>query len=98
VSVTGPDGAITMELLPRFAEPDTGAQAGSTVAAMPGTIIAVNVEPGEVVATGDPLVVMEAMKMELTVTASTAGTVTAVPVAIGDAVEAGQVLVVVEEP
>ncbi len=98
VSVTGPQGAETFTVLPRFAEPDSGAEAGSTVAAMPGTIIAVNVEPGAVVAQGDTLVVMEAMKMELAVAASTAGTVTSVPVAVGDSVEAGQVLAVVEEP
>ncbi len=98
VSVIGPVGAETFTVLPRFAEPDSGAEAGSTVAAMPGTIIAVNVEPGAVVAQGDTLLVMEAMKMELAVAASTAGTVISVSVAVGDSVEAGQVLAVVEEP
>lgn len=96
-SVTGPSGTVSFVVQPRFAEPDSGAEAGSTVAAMPGTIIAVHVEPGAVVAQGDTLIVMEAMKMELSVAASTAGTVTEVPVSVGDSVEAGQVLVVVDE-
>ncbi len=64
---------------------------------MPGTIVAVAVEVGDAVAAGDVLVVMEAMKMELSVTASVAGVVTAVPVAEGDSVEAGAALVVVDE-
>ncbi|MEM7324034.1 MAG: biotin carboxylase N-terminal domain-containing protein [Actinomycetota bacterium] len=97
VSVAGPHGAETFTVLPRFAEPSSAAEAGSTVAAMPGTIIAVAVEPGAEVAAGDTLLVMEAMKMELAVAASTAGTVTSVPVSVGDSVEAGQVLAVVEE-
>ena len=83
--------------LPRFVEPEDQVEAGSTVATMPGTIVAVSVEVGDTVAAGDVLVVMEAMKMELSVTASVAGVVTAVPVAEGDSVEAGAPLVVVDE-
>jgi biotin carboxyl carrier protein len=49
-----------------------------------------------VVQEGDVLVVLEAMKMELAVAATTAGVVSSVPVAAGDGVEAGTVLVVVE--
>jgi acetyl/propionyl-CoA carboxylase alpha subunit len=97
VSVTGSSGGIVLGRLPRFVEPEDQVEAGSTVATMPGTIVAVSVEVGDAVAAGDVLVVMEAMKMELSVTAGAAGVVTAVPVAEGDSVEAGAALVVVDE-
>ncbi len=98
VSVTGTAGTITLDVLPRFAEPTTSVDPGSTVATMPGTVVAVNVKPGDVVAEGDVLVVMEAMKMELAVAASSSGVVSAVPVSPGEPVEAGAILVMVETP
>ncbi len=54
------------------------------------------VSEGEVVAAGQLVVVLEAMKMEHAVQATSAGTVTEVTVAEGDQVETGRVLVVVE--
>jgi 3-methylcrotonyl-CoA carboxylase alpha subunit len=62
---------------------------GSLVAPMPGRVIAVLVERGARVAAGAPLVVMEAMKMEHTVTAPAAGTVAEVHCAVGDQVREG---------
>ena len=97
ISVTGPRGSLVFGRPPRFEEPDKQVKPGSTIATMPGTIVAVHVSEGETVAAGDVLVVMEAMKMELSLTASAAGRVAAVAVAEGDTVEAGSVLVVVEE-
>ncbi len=96
VSVAGPAGAVTLGVVPRFEEPSADGAAGSTVASMPGTVVKVEVEPGDRVAEGDVLVVLEAMKMELAVAATVSGVVSAVPVAAGDGVEAGTVLVVVE--
>jgi acetyl/propionyl-CoA carboxylase alpha subunit len=96
VSVSGPAGSVTLAVRARFADPVEAVVAGSTVATMPGTIVAVNVAPGDRVAEGDVLVVMEAMKMELAVAATTAGVVATVPVSPGDGVEAGAVLVVVD--
>jgi biotin carboxyl carrier protein len=63
------------------------------VAPMPGLIVRVNVAPGEEVQAGQGLVVMEAMKMENELRASSAGTVVAVRVTPGTAVEKGAVLV-----
>ena len=63
---------------------------------MPGTVLAVTVEQGAVVAEGDVLLTLEAMKMELSMKAPFAGTVTAVDVAAGDATKLGDRLVVVE--
>ena len=66
------------------------------VAPMPGLIVRVNVAPGDVVAAGQGMVAMEAMKMENELRAAGAGTVKAVHVAPGVAVEKGAVLVELE--
>jgi propionyl-CoA carboxylase alpha chain len=64
---------------------------------MPGTVVAVHVEVGAEVTEGQPLLVVEAMKMQHTVAAPRAGTVTELAAAVGRQVEAGAVLAVVEE-
>ena len=66
------------------------------VAPMPGLIVRVNVAPGDTVQAGQGLVVMEAMKMELTIRAPHAGRVTRLPVGVGQLVDAGTVLVEIE--
>ena len=60
---------------------------------MPGLVVRVQVEPGQPVSSGAGLVVLEAMKMENELRATTAGTVRRVRVRPGEAVEKGQVLV-----
>jgi biotin carboxyl carrier protein len=65
-------------------------------APMPGKVLDVVVRAGQQVAAGDPLVVLEAMKMETVATADAAGTVTRVHVAPGAMVEPGQTLVELE--
>jgi len=73
------------------------AHGGSMVIApMPGTVIRVEVEPGESVQARRSLVVLEAMKMEIPVHSPFAGTVTAVHVAAGDRVAGGTLLVELE--
>ncbi|MCA1406367.1 acetyl/propionyl/methylcrotonyl-CoA carboxylase subunit alpha [Ensifer sp. IC3342] len=67
------------------------------VAPMPGLVKMVRVGAGEAVAKGQPLVVMEAMKMELTLSASRQGTVASVHVAEGAQVSEGTVLVTLSE-
>ena len=62
-------------------------------APMPGLVVRVQVEPGQSVVVGTPLVVLEAMKMENELKAASAGVVKAVRVASGEAVEKGQVLI-----
>ena len=69
------------------------AGAGSVVCPMPGTVFKIRVAVGQQVAADEELVVLEAMKMESPVYASTAGTVSAILVKEGDAVSEGQVLV-----
>jgi acetyl-CoA/propionyl-CoA carboxylase biotin carboxyl carrier protein len=85
-----------------FARPDVFADHGpvageGTVAApMPGTVLAVNVEPGQQVAAGAVLGLMEAMKMELALKAPFDGLVSAVHAGVGDQVDLGATLFVVE--
>ena len=62
-------------------------------APMPGMIVKVHVQPGDIVSPGQGVIAMEAMKMENELRATTAGTVKAVLVQAGQAVEKGAVLV-----
>ncbi len=71
----------------------TGASDGRINAPMPGRVLAVDVKPGQAVAAGDRLLVLEAMKMEHRISALAAGTVGAVHVATGDQVADGMLLV-----
>lgn len=66
------------------------------VAPMPGLIVRVHVKPGDAVEAGQPVVVMEAMKMENELRAQAAGTVKAVHAVPGKAVEKGTTLVELE--
>ena len=88
VEVTA-NGAVK-EIAPAAAA-KTG-QAGAITAALAGTVFKVLVKPGDVVSAGEPVAVLEAMKMENEVTAPAAGTVEAVFVREGDAVEMGDAL------
>jgi biotin carboxyl carrier protein len=69
-----------------------GAEEGSLLTPLPGTVVAVHVAAGQKVERGAPLVTVEAMKMEHTLTAPHAGTVTRVPFGVGERVAAGAVL------
>ena len=66
---------------------------GLTLSPMPGLVKAVFVAPGQAVAAGDRLAILEAMKMEHTLTAARDGTVAEVLAAAGDQVEAGAALI-----
>ena len=66
---------------------------GSLVTPLPGTVVAVHVTIGQAVSRGTPLITLEAMKMEHTVTAPHAGIVERLPFALADRVAAGSVLV-----
>ncbi len=77
------------------AEGDAGA--ASLVAPMPGTVVKVMVGEGDEVEEGQPLLVLEAMKMEQTVAAPYSGTVTSLPFAEGALVPGGSVLAEVSE-
>ena len=104
---TGPFASawrLNLPAPPRQAPPDVDAAAqvhvgegGSRVVSpMPGTVADVRVAQGDAVAARQPLVVLEAMKMELPVTAPFDATVAALHVAVGDRVAGGELLVELE--
>ena len=80
------------------AAPVVAAAAGATkvTAPMPGTILGVNVKEGDVVKAGQPIFVLEAMKMESDITAPVNGSVRGIAVSKGASVEAGKLLCSIE--
>ena len=74
---------------------NTGSESGAgvVVAPMPGKVIQLFTESGAVVAKGDPLIVMEAMKMEHTLVAAADGIITDIFHEIGDQVDEGTLLI-----
>ncbi|MEV7636385.1 biotin carboxylase N-terminal domain-containing protein [Pseudarthrobacter enclensis] len=76
----------------------TAAATGNALASpMQGTIVKVAVAEGDVVAEGDLVVVLEAMKMEQPLTAHRAGTITGLAAAAGETVSAGAIIATIED-
>jgi propionyl-CoA carboxylase alpha chain len=97
VHLDGPMGSASLREVPRFVDPADAVASGSLLAHMPGTVVRVAVEVGQAVEAGDTVLVLEAMKMQHTVTAPQAGLVTEIDVRPGAQVVAGEILAVVEE-
>ena len=77
------------------AAPKAAAGAAGSVevtASVPGKVFKIEANTGATVKAGDPIVILEAMKMEILVVAPEDGTVASINVAVGDAVESGDVL------
>jgi len=96
VVVKGAEGVLVARRCPRFSEPVVELPSGSLVASMPGTIRSVAVEVGDSVVAGQGVVVMEAMKMELSIDAPSDGVIQSVSVVVGETVDAGAPLVVID--
>ncbi|MEU8003839.1 biotin carboxylase N-terminal domain-containing protein [Catellatospora sp. NPDC049111] len=94
-SVLGP---VSLRPVERFPEPEAQVASGSLLAPLPGAVIRLAVAEGDQVTAGQPLLWLEAMKMQHEITAPTDGTVTSLPVAVGHQVEVGAVLAVVTPP
>ena len=97
VDVDSALGHVRLTRVPRFVDPAEQVASGSLLAPMPGTVVSVAVEAGQQVEAGQPVLVLEAMKMQHTVSAPYAGTVAEIDVKPGAQVAAGDVLAVVEE-
>ncbi|MFY2764616.1 acetyl/propionyl/methylcrotonyl-CoA carboxylase subunit alpha [Arenimonas sp. MALMAid1274] len=82
----------------RFAEGASATRGDRLNAPMPGRIVLVKAVPGQDVAEGEELLVMEAMKMELSLRSPRAGKVSAVQAVAGDFVDADAVLIRLETP
>ncbi|MEU9730755.1 biotin carboxylase N-terminal domain-containing protein [Streptomyces sp. NPDC048002] len=92
--------ATALRALPRFPPPGTPHAPGSLLAPMPGTVVRVaeGLAEGAAVKAGEPLLWLEAMKMEHKITAPVTGTLTALNVKTGLQVTVGQLLAVVQAP
>ncbi|MFI0981184.1 acetyl/propionyl/methylcrotonyl-CoA carboxylase subunit alpha [Streptomyces sp. NPDC021093] len=99
VYVDTPTGSHALTPDPRFPDPTARTAPGSLLAPMPGTVvrIAEGLAEGSRVVAGQPLLWLEAMKMEHRVSAPASGTLTALHVAPGRQVEVGALLAVVQE-
>ncbi|HET7388189.1 MAG TPA: biotin carboxylase N-terminal domain-containing protein [Nocardioidaceae bacterium] len=97
VDVESAGGHLPLTRMPRFVDPADEHASGSLLAPMPGTVVSVVVEQGGEVEAGQPVLVLEAMKMQHTVAAPHAGTITELPARAGQQVAAGAVLAVVSE-
>jgi glutaconyl-CoA/methylmalonyl-CoA decarboxylase subunit gamma len=73
------------------------AESGSIITPIPGQIVSITVSLGEQVRTGQKLLVLEAMKLENSITATMDGTVSEILIAEGDVVNQGQPLIVLTQ-
>jgi acyl-CoA carboxylase subunit alpha len=89
---------VHLVALPRYPEPGSAVEQGSLVAPMPGNVIRLGAAIGDTVTAGQPLIWLEAMKMEHTITAPTDGVLTQLDVTTGQQVDVGAVLARVEAP
>jgi acetyl-CoA/propionyl-CoA carboxylase biotin carboxyl carrier protein len=79
---------------PLVGDADAAASGDASLEApMPGTVVQLRVQPGTVVSAGETLVVMESMKMEISIASPRDGSIAAVHVAAGDQVERGATLI-----
>ena len=104
---SAPSAAPAMAAAPKAAAPAAASapapkaaatvSEGSTkvVSPMPGTIMGINVKPGDTVKKGTVLLILEAMKMQNEIMAAGDGTVTSVLVVNGEVASTGQLLVVI---
>ncbi|MBK3569583.1 biotin/lipoyl-containing protein, partial [Streptomyces sp. MBT62] len=90
--------ATTLTALPRFPDPTAQLAPGSLLAPMPGTVVRVaeDLAVGAAVSAGQPLIWLEAMKMEHKITAPVTGKLTALHAVPGQQVQLAALLAVVE--
>ena len=77
---------------PKAAAPAASAGSVKVTAGAAGKVFKVEASVGQAVKAGDPVIILEAMKMEIPVVAPQDGTVASIDVAVGDAIDSGAVL------
>ena len=97
VWVDSASGSLALRQEPRFTDPGEAIAPGSLLAPMPGTVVRMGVEEGAQVLAGDVILVLEAMKMQHTVTAPHDGMVAELHTEPGAQVAAGEVLARMKE-
>ena len=97
VSVQLASQAVELVTISPFPDHDATDVAGGQIAPMPGKVLSVHVAVDDTVQAGQPLVIMEAMKMEHTITAPADAIVRELRCAPGDQVDNGQVLIVLDQ-
>ncbi|MFF1907586.1 acetyl/propionyl/methylcrotonyl-CoA carboxylase subunit alpha [Kitasatospora sp. NPDC058218] len=96
VHLDTPAGATVLTAVERFPDPASQADPGALLAPMPGTVVRTAVAVGDTVTAGQPLLWLEAMKMEHRVTAPADGVLTELRATPGQQVELGTLLAVVQ--
>ena len=97
VNVDWPGAAAAFQRAPRYVDPAAQERPGSLLAPMPGSVIRVAVAQGDRVTAGQPLLWLEAMKMEHTISAPADGIVSVLAVEPGRQLAVGDVLAVITE-
>jgi acetyl/propionyl-CoA carboxylase alpha subunit len=97
VFIDGPLGPVRLTAQSRFPDPDSAVAQGSLLAPMPGSVVRVGAAVGDQVTAGQPLIWLEAMKMEHTITAPGGGVLAELNVAVGQQVDVGSLLARVED-
>jgi len=96
VAVDSPLGPVTVQRVARFEDPADQVAEGSLLAPMPGAVIRLGAAVGDRVEKGQPILWLEAMKMEHTIAAPAAGLLAELNVTAGQQVDVGAVLAVVQ--
>ncbi|HET6876189.1 MAG TPA: biotin carboxylase N-terminal domain-containing protein [Jatrophihabitans sp.] len=97
VHVDSPLGPVRLRRVPRFLDPSEQLSEGSLLAPMPGSVVRLAVAEGDTVRAGQPMLWLEAMKMQHQINAPSDGVVSALPVREGQQIDVGAVLAVVTE-
>jgi propionyl-CoA carboxylase alpha chain len=90
-------GPVTLRRIPRFLDPAEQVAAGSLLAPMPGSVVRIAVAVGDTVTAGQPILWLEAMKMQHRINAPSDGVVSELPVSEGQQIDVGAVLAVVTD-
>jgi propionyl-CoA carboxylase alpha chain len=90
-------GPVHLVAVDRFPDPADQVAAGSLLAPMPGSVVRLAVAVGDAVTAGQPMLWLEAMKMQHQINAPTDGVVSELPVHEGQQVDVGAVLAVVSQ-